>query len=223
VKPPEEVRLLAQRRQEARAAREFDVADALRHDIARLGWEVRDLAAGFSLSPRDAYDAWSPLLPLDTAQVHVLMETSTVLTGDALTPLLDAMEEPGVSAAGWWGVDVDLADVWRSFYASGPGGVDALLGYLLAVRREAALAAGVPDPRARTYRNADLEMSLALRAQGGRLIVPSGELPVHQGRHRGYHDTDPQVRDREARRTYERLLARFRGREEILAPRGRGS
>jgi hypothetical protein len=50
-------------------------------------------------------------------------------------------------------------------------------------------------------------------------VVPAADLPVHQERHRGYHDTNPTVRDRESRRTYDRLLSRFRGRDDILAPR----
>jgi GT2 family glycosyltransferase len=159
------------------------------------------------------------LMRLDTATVHVLMDPSSVLDGDAVTPLLEALAEPGVVGAGWRGTNVDLADGWRSFVPAGPGEVDALLGYLMAVRRDALLAVGGPHPKARFYRNADMELSLALREAGGRLVVPAGELPVHQERHRGYHDSDPEYRDRESRRTYDRLLQRFRGRDDLLAPR----
>ncbi len=48
---PAEVRELAVRREEARAARDFAAADALRGEIAALGWEVRDGAGGFELLP----------------------------------------------------------------------------------------------------------------------------------------------------------------------------
>jgi GT2 family glycosyltransferase len=156
---------------------------------------------------------------VDTATVHVLMDPSSVLDGDALTPLLDALDEPGVVGAGWRGTNVDVEDGWRSFVDAGTGEVDALLGYLMAVRRDALLAVGGPHPKARFYRNADMELSLALREAGGRLVVPAGDLPVHQERHRGYHDSDPAYRDRESRRTYDRLLQRFRGHDELLAPR----
>lgn len=166
---------------------------------------------------------WGParqaLMRADTASVHVLMDPSTVLDGDALTPLLAAVDEPGVVGAGWRGTNVDLDDGWRSFVDAGPGEVDALLGYLMAVRREALLAVGGPHPKARFYRNADMELSLALREAGGRLVVPATSLPVHQERHRGYHDSDPEYRDRESRRTYDRLLQRFRGKAALLAPR----
>jgi cysteinyl-tRNA synthetase len=48
---PEEVRELAELRERARGERDFDAADRLRGEIAALGWEVRDGAAGFELLP----------------------------------------------------------------------------------------------------------------------------------------------------------------------------
>jgi len=158
---------------------------------------------------------WGParqaLLDADVATVHVLMDPSTVLEGDALSPLLAALDDPAVVGAGWRGVRVQ--DGWRDFADAGPGEVEALLGYLFAVRRAAALQ--VPLPAARLYRNADLEWSFLLREAGGRLVVPEGALPVRQDRHRGYWDGDPAVRDRESRKTYDRFLRRFRGRDDL--------
>jgi cysteinyl-tRNA synthetase len=49
---PAEVLALAQARQEARAAREFERADELREEIERLGWEVQDVPDGFRLIPK---------------------------------------------------------------------------------------------------------------------------------------------------------------------------
>jgi cysteinyl-tRNA synthetase len=46
--PPEVVEL-AERRQQARAARDFDEADRLRTEIETAGWEARDVADGFRL------------------------------------------------------------------------------------------------------------------------------------------------------------------------------
>jgi hypothetical protein len=114
----------------------------------------------------------------------------------------------------------DLADDWRTFVDAGPGDVDALLGYLLVVRRAAATLTP-PSAKARFYRNADMEWSLLLREAGGRLVQPvaADQLPVRQDRHRGYHDSDPAFRDAESKRTYDRLLQRFRGRVNLLAPR----
>jgi hypothetical protein len=152
--------------------------------------------------------ARNALLRVDPAAVHVIMETSTVLTGDAISPLLAALAADGVVAAGWRGADPD-PDL-HGFHDAGPGPVTALLGYLLAVRADAAAAAGGLPDRARFYRNADLEFSLRLR-RAGRLVVPQGPLPVRQARHRGYHDSDPHYRDAESRRNYRRVLELLRG------------
>jgi hypothetical protein len=68
-----------------------------------------------------------------------------------------------------------------------------------------------------------MEWSLALREAGGRLVIPEAPLPIHQDRHHGYHDTAPEYRDKESKRTYDRLLARFRGKDAILRPRDPGA
>ena len=302
--PPEQVRALAERRAQARAAKDFAASDRLRDEIAEAGWVVRDGPDGYALAPRPPYpvlpsvadlpdrraepdarrctvgllvegwpddvrtcveallahappdvvvvllengptDAgavvhelaaaspgrveelhverpagWGParqaLLDADVATVHVLMDVSTVLEGDGLGPVLAAFDDPSVTGAGWRGVAVQ--DGWREFADAGPGEVEALLGYLFAVRRSAAL--GVPLPaKARSYRNADMEWSFLLREAGGRLVVPEVPLPLRQDRHRGYHDSDPVVRDRESKKTYDRFLQRFRGREDLRLPR----
>jgi cysteinyl-tRNA synthetase len=48
---PDEVRELAQAREQARKARDFATADRLRDQIAASGWAVRDAADGFELLP----------------------------------------------------------------------------------------------------------------------------------------------------------------------------
>jgi hypothetical protein len=184
-------------------------AGSVVHELA--GERVAELhlerAAGWS-------QARQALVRADTAAVHVQMDLSTVLEGDAITPLLAVLDDPGVAAAGWRGVRV--VDGWREFEDAPAGEVEALLGYLVAVRRSVALQVPLP-PKARFYRNADMEWSFLVREAGvGRLVAV--DLPVRQDRHRGYHDTDPAYRDKESRKTYDRFLQRFRGREELRLP-----
>jgi hypothetical protein len=186
-------------------------AGAVVHELAgeRVGELHVERAAGWG-------PARQALVRSDTAAVHVLMDLSTVLEGDALTPLLEVLEDPEVAAAGWRGVRVQ--DGWREFADAGRGEVEALLGYLVAARRSAALQVPLPA-KARFYRNADMEWSFLLRDAGvGRLVAV--DLPVRQDRHRGYHDSDPAYRDKESRKTYDRFLQRFRGREDLRLPRG---
>ncbi len=48
---PEEIRVLAEQREQARRDRDFAAADRLRDEIAASGWEVRDGPGGFDLIP----------------------------------------------------------------------------------------------------------------------------------------------------------------------------
>jgi cysteinyl-tRNA synthetase len=52
VDAPPEIVELAQRRRDARAARDFGEADRLREQIEAAGWEARDVADGFQLVPK---------------------------------------------------------------------------------------------------------------------------------------------------------------------------
>ena len=196
-----------------------DGAGLVLHELAQSAPDrIDELHLAQTLDQVGWAKAVNALVSVAGSDLVAVMDLSTVLEGDALTPILTEFADPSVVAAGWRGVDVDLGDNWRSFVDSGPGEVDAILGYLLVMRRSAALQS-TAHPKARFYRNADMEWCLALREAGGRLTVPAGTLPVRQDRHHGYHDSDPEYRDRESKRTYDRLLQRFRGKTEILRPR----
>lgn len=151
-----------------------------------------------------------------TSPIYLVMDLSTLASGDFLSPLLAKINE-GYSAAGWKGALVDLQDNWRSVVDKGTGEVDVLMSYLFAIKTEVAKAIG-PDLKAKFYRNADMEWSLMLREAGHKLFAID-QLPVTQGRHHGYHDSEPEYRDQQSKKTYERLLQKFRGKESILSPR----
>ena len=51
-RPPEEAQRLLEQRQAARAERDFEQADRIRDELAKLGWEVRDTAEGPRLVAR---------------------------------------------------------------------------------------------------------------------------------------------------------------------------
>jgi hypothetical protein len=151
-----------------------------------------------------------------TEDYLVIMDPSTVFTGNPIPQTLTALES-GYQAAGWKGGLVNLEDEWRSTDDKGVGEVDVLFSYFMAINREFALKAGGANPSAKYYRNADIELSLAIRAAGG--ILKQIDLPLEQGRHHGYYDTDPDYRDKNSRKNYQRILDRFRGKNEILSPR----
>jgi hypothetical protein len=151
-----------------------------------------------------------------TEDFLVIMDPSTIFLGDAISKSLEFLNS-GYQGVGWKGGLVNIADEWRSTEDKGPGEVDVLFSYFFALDRKFALAAGGANSSAKYYRNADLELSLAIRAAGGKLIQI--DLPLEQGKHHGYYDVDPEYRDKNSKKNYQRILDRFRGKNEILAPR----
>ena len=152
-----------------------------------------------------------------TSEFVIIMDPSTRFTGDAVTPVLAELKKREYVAVGWRGGLVNLEDDWRSVDNKGPGEVDVLFSYFIGMHREDAIAARGFNNRALFYRNADIEFSLGLRHANGRLLQM--ELPLEQDRHHGYHDSDPEYRDAQSKKNYDRILERFRGKTAILSPR----
>jgi hypothetical protein len=152
-----------------------------------------------------------------TSEFVIIMDPSTRFTGDAVAPVLAELKKREYVAVGWRGGLVNLEDDWRSVDDKGPGEVDVLFSYFIGMHREDAIAARGFNNRALFYRNADIEFSLGLRHANGHLLQM--ELPLEQDRHHGYHDSDPEYRDAQSKKNYDRILERFRGKTAILSPR----
>ncbi|MEY3180859.1 MAG: hypothetical protein RL583_19 [Actinomycetota bacterium] len=291
---PDSVTQLAQARMDARAAKDFKLADKYREDLLHAGYEVVDVAGGYELKPKKPYitlayprdirpialegdvtvgiivdgftddaletvrtikansdcavaiisigDAGALFEEMDkrtylisvapgaswadcanvfleklSSKYVVLMDPSTQFTGDAITPVVDELAKGQYVAVGWHGGLVNLEDQWRSVDDKGVGEVDVLFSYFMAFNREAMTQVGGFNPRAVYYRNADIEFSLKIRQAGGKLFQM--DLPLTQGRHHGYHDVDPDYRDVQSKKTFDRILEKYRGKEAILSPR----
>jgi hypothetical protein len=147
----------------------------------------------------------------------VIMDPSTRFLGDAITPVLAELEKGEFSAVGWRGGLVNTDDEWRSVDDKGAGEVDVIFSYFLAINCADATNAGGFNNRAIYYRNADIEFSLRLRNVNGRLLQM--DLPLEQGRHHGYYDTEEEFREVQSKKNYDRILERFRGKSAILSPR----
>jgi hypothetical protein len=152
-----------------------------------------------------------------TSEFIIIMDPSTRFTGDPITPVLSELKKRDFVAVGWRGGLINLEDEWRSVDDKGPGEVDVLFSYFIAMHREDVLATRGFNNRALFYRNADIEFSLSLRSSNGRLLQM--ELPLIQDRHHGYHDSDPEYRELQSKKNYDRILERFRGKTAILSPR----
>jgi hypothetical protein len=145
-------------------------------------------------------------------EVTVLLDTSLEPVGDFVTPLLAAFDDPGVGIAGGWGVTSGDA---RQFNDAPPGPVDAIEAYCLALRREALRAVGGFDRRFRFYRNADLDLSFAVR-DAGWAAVRTDPLPLRRHEHRGWTSLPDAERDRLSKRNFYRFLDRWGARPDLL-------
>jgi hypothetical protein len=145
------------------------------------------------------------------------MDTSVEPTGDVVTPLARALDDPAVAVAGGWGI---VSGDLRTFEEAPPGDVDAVEGYLLAFRRDDYASRGPLDERFRFYRNLDIWWSLVLRDEGEgvepRRAVVLGDLPAVRHEHRGWASLPEEERTRQSKRNFYRIIDRFGSRRDLL-------
>jgi cysteinyl-tRNA synthetase len=146
-------------------------------------------------------------------EVVILFDPGVELTGDAISPLLEALADPSVVVAGPYGLKA--ADTIKEFAESPGPEVDAIEGYCMAFRRADAQALEGFDPKFRFYRIADIEFSFRLRDRGGRAVALAG-LPLEKHEHRVWEATEPAERDRLSKRNFYRFLDRWGKRADLL-------
>ncbi len=161
--------------------------------------------------------AWNIGVRRASGPVVVLLDTSVEPTGDIVTPLAAALDDPSVALAGGWGITSrDL----RTFTDAPAGDVDAVEGYALAFRRADYADRGPLDERFRFYRNLDIWWSLVLRDEGedqpARRAVSLGGLPTIRHEHRGWASLPEADRDRQSKRNFYRIIDRFGSRRDLL-------
>jgi cysteinyl-tRNA synthetase len=141
----------------------------------------------------------------------LLVDGSVEPTGDVFGPLEEALGDPGVGVCGPFGI---VTHDLRQFEEARTGDVDAIEGYLMALRRETLLAAGFFDEKFRWYRTADIEYSFRVKDLDRRATVV--DVPVTKHEHRMWFETPPEDRARWSKRNFYRFLDRFRDRWDLL-------
>ena len=149
--------------------------------------------------------------------VVIVIDTSVEPIGDIVTPLIRALEDPGVGVAGGFGiVSRDL----RTFEAAPAGDVTAIEGYAIAFRRADAATRGPLDERFRFYRNLDIWWSLVLRDEGEEAAprrAVAVDIPVTRHEHRDWTETPERERMRLSKRNFYRIIDRFGHRRDLAS------
>jgi hypothetical protein len=152
-----------------------------------------------------------------TGAVVIVADTSVEPTGDLVTPLRRALEDPTIAVTGAFGI---VSDDLRKFRDAPPGDVDAIEGYVQAFRRDDYRDRGPFDPKFRFYRNLDIWWSLVLRDEGAgetpRRAVALEGLPLARHEHRGWTSLPDADRDRQSKRNFYRIIDRFGPRRDLL-------
>ncbi len=149
--------------------------------------------------------------------VVILLDAGVELLGDALSPLVRALDDPSVAVAGGWG---SVSGNARRFTAAPPGEVDVVGGACLAFRRADYLARGPLDEHFRVPHRLGVWWSFVLRDEGAerppRRAIRVPGLPIAD------HEPDPDTgagpeETRQAKRNSYRVSDRFGGRVELLS------
>ncbi len=145
-------------------------------------------------------------------RVIVLLDTSVEPTGDFLSPLDKALEDGSTGIVGPFGVNSE--DMREFEDAPGPE-VDAVEGYLMALRRARVREVGLMDEKFRFYRHLDLDYSLAVRERGYRNRIVA-DLPLRRHAHTDWERTPPEERDRLSKRNFYRFLKKYGHSTDLL-------
>lgn len=146
--------------------------------------------------------------------VVVIVDTSLELTGDLLSPLVTALDDPTVAVVGPFGLATkDLCD----YEERTAGDVAAIQGYCLAARRTDLLAAGGVQERFVWYRNADIDVSLRLRTltTPTRRAVAIGAGHCIRHTHRAWEATPEEQRGELSRHNMGIVHEVFFGRDDL--------
>ncbi len=187
---------------------QYVVADLTETDPAVYG-------DGVEVLPLEPGTGWGAArnagLKRSRGRIVIVMDGSVEPSGDVIGPLVHALSDDAVGVCGPFGISTE--DL-REFHESDGPEVDAVEGYLMAMRRDVMRDVGLFDERFRWYRTADIELCFRLKDAGLRALVV--DVPVARHEHRMWRATPPDERDRLSKRNYYRFLERFRDRVDLL-------
>jgi hypothetical protein len=187
---------------------QYVVADVTGHDPSFFGEGVEVIPLVEGTGWGAARDAG---LKRSLGRIVLVVDGSIEPVGDVLGPIEEALADLAVGVVGPFGV---VTTNLQDFEASDGPEVDAVEGYLMAMRREVLFEVGLFDEKFKWYRTADIEYSFRLKDAGLKVMVVT--MPVIRHEHRMWFNTPPEERAKWSKRNYYRFIDRFRGRFDLL-------
>jgi len=149
--------------------------------------------------------------------IVIVVDPRTDPSGDVVTPLVRALDDPTVGVAGGWGM---VASDLRSFVDASPGDVDAVSGDALAFRRSDHASRGPLDERFRVGRSLAAWWSLVLRDEGEGILprraIAVDAFPATRPSPQAADQREDPEAARHAKRDFYRIHDRFGARRDLL-------
>ena len=143
----------------------------------------------------------------------IIMDASTEVVGDLLTPVQQRLADDSVGIFGPYGLSTD--DMRHFHEEVEAGEADAIQAYCMAFSREAVQKVGLMHEGFRFYRNLDIDYSFQFKEKGYRIVADS-TLPLLRHEHRQWTELDDNQRDELSRKNFGRFLRRWGHRPDLL-------
>ena len=144
----------------------------------------------------------------------VLMDTSIELKGDIWEPLATALADRTVGVVGPYGL---VSDDLRDFHEAPGPDVDAVEGYLMALRRTVLPEVGWIDEKFRFYRLMDIYYSFFFKAAGYSVrTVPQMAERLEKHPHREWYSLSEDEQVTKSKKNYDIFRARWHHGESLL-------
>ena len=150
----------------------------------------------------------------------VLLDASTEVVGDVMSPVAEHLADPTVGVFGPYGLTTD--DMQHFHEEVDRGEADAMQAYCMAFRRADLRSVGLMHESFRFYRNLDIDYCFQFKNAGYRVVCDSS-LPLVRHEHRQWEELEENQRDELSRKNFGRFLKRWGNRPDLLInPAARG-
>ncbi len=147
----------------------------------------------------------------------IIVDASTEIVGDLLTPVTEQLSDGTVGIFGPFGLSTD--DMRHFHEEVERGDADAIQAYCMAFERGAVQKVGLMNEGFRFYRNLDIDYSFQFKEQGYRIVADS-TLPLVRHEHRQWEELDENQREEMSRKNFGRFLRRWGNRPDLLITAG---